>query len=248
MPIDATAGADWIPRATDREMGVLAARPIEPYRPVATVATLNRILDRSAFATYGPALEYLSCHLPEIMARKIPAANIQQAFVLDTVMRLAPSGRQPALLCVGSYEDTAAGAIAISGLGLDEVDPVINYDLSTFMTKPSCKRGSYDVVFATSVLEHIADDEGFLKHFEELLAPGGYGVLTCDFNDNYRSGDPLPVEDRRLYTERDLQERLMPLLRRCELVDTPSWQCDEPDFVYGGCRYTFASLVFRKLG
>ena len=81
---------------------------------------------------------------------------------------------------------------------------------------------------ATSVIEHIADDEEFLKQFELLLAPGGFGVLTCDFNDQCRPGDPLPVEDRRFYTRRDLQERLMPLIRKCQLVDQPRWSASSP--------------------
>ena len=40
----------------------------------------------------------------------------------------------------------------------------------------------------------------------------------------------------------------MPLLpSRCQLVDQPDWGCEQPDFEYGGCRYTFATLVFRKV-
>jgi SAM-dependent methyltransferase len=242
-----SASADWIPRTAEADTSA-AGEVIQPYQPVpaAALAGLNRILDRSAFVTYKPAIDFLFRHLPGIMARKMPAANIQQAFVLDTVMRLMPKDRRPALLCVGSFEDTAAGAISLSGHPVEEVDPVINYDLGTFMTKPSCKPGSYDVVFSTSVIEHVADDEEFIKQFEQLLAPGGYGVLTCDFNDQWRPGDPLPVEDRRFYTQRDLRERLMSLIPGCQLADQPNWRCDQPDFEYGGCRYTFATLVFRK--
>jgi SAM-dependent methyltransferase len=245
-----SASADWIPQTSEGSTNGAGA-PVAPYVPVAIIQGLNRILDRSAFATYQPAIDYLFRHMPEIMARKIAAANIQQAFVLDTVLRLLPqapaaSGR-PSLLCVGSYQDTAAGAIALGGLPVEEVDPVINYDLSTFLTKPSTRPGSYDVVFSTSVIEHIVDDEEFIKQFELLLAPGGFGVLTCDFNDQYRPGDRLPIEDRRFYTQRDLRERLLPLIPGCELVDQPNWDCPQPDFEYSGCRYAFASLVFQKL-
>jgi len=151
------------------------------------------------------------------------------------------------MLCVGSYEDTAAGALMISGYEIEEVDPVINYDLATFLTKPSCKRGHYDAVFATSVIEHVADDESFVKMFEELLAPDGIGVLTCDFNDQFRIGDPIPKEDRRLYTKRDLRDRLLSRISHCQLVDEPQWECDAPDFEYGGCKYTFATFVFQKV-
>ena len=44
------------------------------------------------------------------------------------------------------------------------------------------------------------------------------------------------------------RERLLPLVSRCELVDTPRGDCGEPDFSYEGCRYTFATLVFRRTG
>ncbi len=33
----------------------------------------------------------------------------------------------------------------------------------------------------------------------------------------------------------------------CELVDTPKWDCPNPDFNYlGKYQYTFATFVFRK--
>ena len=72
-------------------------------------------------------------------------------------------------------------------------------------------------------------------------------MITCDFNDSYRPGDPLPVEDRRFYTQRDLRERMLGVMPRCALVDDPHWNCEAPDFSYGGCQYTFASFVFRKV-
>jgi hypothetical protein len=243
----ATTG-DWIPTTgDDSHLRISQRGQVERYLPVPRVQGLNRILDQPAFAIYQPAVDYLFRHMPEVMARKIPQANIQQAFVLDTVMRLVAGIERPELLSVGSYEDTAALALMLSGRRVDEIDPVLNYDLSTYMTKPSCKRGSYHAVFATSVIEHVADDERFLREIEELLAPGGVGVITCDFNDSYKPGDPLPAEDRRFYTQRDLRERMLRVLSRCALVDEPHWDCQAPDFSYGGCQYTFASFVFRKV-
>jgi hypothetical protein len=241
------ATGDWIPKTGDDSHLQIASRePVQAYRPIARSAGFNRILDQGAFALYQPAVDYLFRHLPDVMARKIPEANIQQAFVLDTVMHFAAGIDRPALLSVGSYEDTAALAVMLGGIRVDEIDPVLNYDLTTYMSKPSCKRASYDVIFATSVIEHVADDEQFLRDIEALLAPGGVGVITCDFNDQYRPGDRLPVEDRRFYTQRDLRERMLGVMPRCTLVDEPRWDCEAPDFFYGGCRYTFASFVFRK--
>ena len=56
-----------------------------------------------------------------------------------------------------------------------------------------------------------------------------------------------PDVDARLYTQKDLRNRLLPLMRDCELVDTPQWDCPHPDFNYlGKYQYTFATFVVRK--
>ena len=165
---------------------------------------------------------------------------------LDTVQKFAAQYESPNILCIGSYDDTAAAALKVYGFPIEEVDPVLNYDLNTFMHKPSTIKCSYDVVFSTSVIEHVQDDELFIKEIYELLAPGGTAILTCDYNDQYKPGDPLPKEDFRLYTKKDFVERLLPLIKDGSLIDTPHWDCPNPDFVYANCRYTFSTLVFRK--
>jgi len=210
------------------------------------VTSFNRILDNDARQLYKPVIDALYDLLPGMMSRKIPEANIQQAFVLDTVQKNLPNHKSSKVLCVGSYDDTAAAALKKYGYQIDEVDPVLNYDLNTFMDKPSTIKCSYDVVFSTSVIEHVKDDELFIKQICELLAPGGTAILTCDYKDQYKPGDPLPPEDLRLYTQKDFKERLLPLIIDGSLVDTPHWECSDPDFVYANCRYTFATLVFRK--
>ena len=238
---------DWVPTSgTGSYQAPFTAVDAEPYQLIPMVGRLNRILDSSACALYSPAIDYMFRHMPEAMSRKIARANVQQAFVLDTVLRLASGMSRPKILSIGSYEDTAAMGVMLSGYEVEEVDPVLNYDLGTFLTKPSCVRSSYDVVFSTSVIEHIADDEQFVRDIDALLAPGGVGVLTCDFNDTYRPGDRVPLEDRRFYTQHDLRERLLSVMPGCTLLGEPDWTCDVPDFSYGGCRYTFASFVVRK--
>ncbi len=118
--------------------------------------------------------------------------------------------------------------------------------MNVFFHKPTTIRNSYDIIFSTSVIEHVRDDELFITQIAELLAPGGTAVLTCDYNDQYKPGDRIPQEDFILYTQRDFKERFMPLLKNCSLVDAPNWDCPNPDFLYAGCRYTFAGFVFRK--
>ncbi|MEG4912916.1 MULTISPECIES: methyltransferase domain-containing protein [unclassified Microcoleus] len=213
---------------------------------IPNVTSFNRILDDAARSQYAPRINQLFALVPEMMARKIPEANIQQAFILDTVDKFASQLVKPKILCVGSHEDSAAAALKQVGYQLEEIDPAINCDLNTYFHKPSTIKGSYDIIFSTSVIEHVQNDELFLMQIAELLAPGGSAVLTCDYNDQYKPGDRIPGVDFRLYTQKDFKQRLLPLLKNCVFPDVPQWDCPKPDFIYEGCRYTFATFVFQK--
>ena len=106
---------------------------------------------------------------------------------------------------------------------------------------------SYDIIFSTSVIEHDPDDESFIKSIEGLLALNGIAVITCDYKDGWKTNDPKPEVDARFYTKYDLEKRLLSYLPDCELIDTPQWDCPNPDFNYlGKYQYTFATFVFRK--
>ncbi|MEG4443640.1 class I SAM-dependent methyltransferase [Microcoleus sp. AT9_B5] len=213
---------------------------------IPNVTSLNRILDDAARSQYQPIINQLFALVPEMMVRKIPEANIQQAFILDTVQKIASKFAAPKILCIGSYEDSAAGALKKLGYSMEEIDPAINCDLNTYFHKPSTIKGSYDIIFSTSVIEHVQNDELFMVQIAELLAPGGTGILTCDYNDQYKPGDRIPAVDFRLYTQKDFRQRLLPLLKNCVFPDVPQWDCPNPDFIYEGCRYTFATFVFQK--
>jgi 2-polyprenyl-3-methyl-5-hydroxy-6-metoxy-1,4-benzoquinol methylase len=210
------------------------------------ISNFNRILDNSARQEYDKAIKVLFDLVPSIMSRKIPEANVQQAFVLDTVQKFAYSLSKARILCIGCFEDSAAEGLEKLGYRIEGIDPVLNYDLKSFFNRFPKKRNYYDIIFSTSVIEHVENDELFITQIASLLAPGGVAILTADFNDQYKSGDCIPQEDFRLYTQKDFKERLLPLLKNCSLVDKPQWACPNPDFVYAGCNYTFATLVFRK--
>ena len=207
----------------------------------------NRILDDRARLEYGDVLEEIERLAPDIVAKKIQRANIQQAFVFDTVRHFAQRLANPRMLCVGAFEDSASAAVKAVGFQVEEIDPVVNkMSLDDYVKLPTTKPGSFDIVFSTSVLEHVKDDALFMRQVAGLLAPGGVGVVTCDFKEGYQVGDPIIQGDYRFYTKADLSRRILGSLEGCELVDSPQWDCLDPDFELGGFAYTFATVVFRK--
>ena len=210
-------------------------------------SSLNRILDNNARKLYKPTIDKLTELVPKTMARKIPEANVQQAFIFDTVYRYLSQYQNPKLLCVGCYEDTASMSLIKMGYTIEEIDPMINYYLQEYFTKPTTIKNSYDIIFSTSVIEHDPDDELFIRCVTELLAPGGVAVITCDYKDGWKQGEPKPECNARFYTKNDLIYRLLPLCNNCYLVDKPQWDCPNPDFTYlGKYQYTFATFVIKK--
>jgi len=219
------------------------------YQPVILSKTdsFNRILDNSARTLYQPAVEKIFEIVPKTMSKKIPEANVQQAFVFDTVCRYLPQYANPKILCVGSYEDTASMSLIRMGKKVEEIDPMINYFLQEYMSKPTTQLNSYEIIFSTSVIEHDPDDESFVKCINDLLAPGGVAIITCDYKEDWKKGDPKPAVDERFYSKHDLQDRLISHMKDCTLVDLPKWECPNPDFYYlGKYNYTFATFVVKK--
>jgi len=235
--VNPSAKAEWA--VTNRKL---------TYTPVDnTIIKYNRILDNEARQLYKPTIDFFQTALPELIARKIPEANVQQAFVFDSAVNLLSKTQGAKILAVGAYEDTAAEALRLLGYDIYFVDPVINYDLGMFITRPDIEAASYDAVISTSVIEHVEDDVTFIKNIACLLKPNGIAILTCDFNDHYKKGDDIPEVDFRLYTQRDLKDRLMSAIPYCKLIDEADWDCPHPDFYLADrYNYTFATLTFSK--
>jgi hypothetical protein len=232
---------------TKRAIEAASRTPLAQAPQARGLKRFNRILDNQARAQYAPVIKQLHALVPEIMVSKIPAANVQQAFIFDAVRKFASDFPSPRILCVGSYDDSASASLKKLGYQIEEIDPEVNgLDLNKFFHLPSTTKASYDIIFSTSVLEHVEDDELFVAQIGELLAPGGIGLLTCDYNDLHKPEDPVIAGDYRFYTQRDLISRILPAIKNCSLVDVPQWECSNPDFMFLGYRYTFATLAFRK--
>lgn len=206
---------------------------------------MNKLLNKKEFANYQNALGLLQTHCAEMLSRKIPEANIQQAFTLQTTLDLIP--KEATLLSAGCWEDTATETLKKVGYNVIDVDPQINTDLKTYFDQHPEIHSTLDAVVSTSVIEHVERDEEFIDCICKLLKSGGYGIVTMDYNNGYLNGGVTkPNEDVRLYTEYDLRIRLNAVLEEndCELLEAD--YSGENDFTYAGHWYTFATFVFKK--
>ena len=94
-------------------------------------------------------------------------------------------------MCVGCYEDSAVASLEYFGYRIKGVDPALNYDLSTYIKKYPQNRGTFDIIFSTSVIEHVEDDERFVREIYDLLSPGGVAILPVPHtsNNEYRNNE-----------------------------------------------------------
>lgn len=205
--------------------------------------TLNRLLTDDDRKHYEDLINKMVELCPEMMARKIARANVQQAFMLETLGKELEAKPGSTILCVGSFEDTASECLKKFGVPVTDIDPITNNIYLHDFVRTSAM---YDIVFSTSVIEHVNDDNEFLRDMCSILASNGLGIITCDFNNNYECGDKLPYSDVRFYTKKDFT-RMKKILKdySCSLVDKPNWN-GNPDFTHDGCDYSFATFVFRK--
>lgn len=206
----------------------------------------NRLLRDADREHLSGVIRWMEKFLPDMMARKIPEANVQQAWISSKVYEAVSGNRNASLLCAGCHEDTAFFALIKDHYKPVGIDPLVNgMDLHKFLQNNN--GAQFDCVFATSVLEHVQDDEQFIQDMCTLLKPDGVGLLTCDFREGWKAGDPVPYSDFRLYTSADI-ERLGRVLHRngCYWTDKPDTR-GEPDFHYQGHNYSFMALAFKKL-
>lgn len=215
----------------------------------------NKILNDFEREKYKEVINELYLYCPDTIKNKVPQANVQQAFVLDAVRKF--SNTLSTILCVGAYEDTASETLRKLGYNITEIDPldsiwnptnygnILKSDLNSFYINSN--ENKYDVIFSTSVIEHVENDELFIEQICKLLNNGGYGVLTCDFNNDYKPGDRKPVVDYRLYTTDDFLSRFSNILNNnnCTILSPYDWS-GTPDFDNGQAVYSFATFVFKK--
>lgn len=202
----------------------------------------NRILNEQDRKQLQPLIEEMFKTCPEMMSRKIPEANIQQAYIIREVLKKYRPGDK--VLCVGVYEDTAYEYLKTKGIEIVGIDPQVNTDLRTFAKQTTEK---FHIIFSTSTIEHVANDAEFIQDICNLLEVGGYAFLTADFREDYKPGIPKPSVDYRLYTSADYK-RLSKVAgdRNCFFLDELIPDVT-PYFHYENADYSFSTMVFKKL-
>ena len=109
-----------------------------------------------------------ACHAAErhrLQALVVERLAARYDFAAMSMLHLAP---EPILQ--GRFRDEF-GSYTTADLVREDVD--LNFDL----TATPLETGSYDVVYASHVLEHIPDDRAAIAEIFRILAPGGFAVL-----------------------------------------------------------------------
>jgi hypothetical protein len=204
-----------------------------------------RLLRDSDRTALQPVIAEMHEKLPEMMARKISEANVQQAWTVEMVRRTGAHS----VLCVGCFEDTGFELLIQDEPKrfLTGIDSAYGTTLRQHREKNGRNGIQFQCVFATSVIEHVPDDSQFIRDLCDSLIPGGTCILTADFKEGWKKGQPLPATDQRFYTSADIA-RIEKILteKGCYFVDKPDTS-GAPDFHYQGHDYSFIGLIFKKL-
>ncbi len=231
---------------------------LEARRSVPGGRGYNKLLSPAPQAGYpkrvacGTAARGPNAGSQKAPARRARRVDVQQSFVIDAVERLAADFFEPRILGIGSPDDVCIEALRVKGYVLDLID-LQEGDLAPL------RKGAavHDIVFCTTTLNRMAEDEAFIREVADRLAPGGVAVLPLDIGhpdssagstgeEHPATGVACPTE-HRLYTPQDIFGRLLPLLPDCIMFDPPQWDSgDGRETGDQAARSIPASWVFRK--
>jgi hypothetical protein len=218
---------------------------------------LNRVLYCDDKQEFAEAFSLMQRHSFALMRRKPARSLIQSAAMLQHILEYGSSSED--ILAIGSFEDVVFETLtkmAWSVLGTDPVDPDgvgssviglgddVDGTLQSWVVKHPDTQ--FKLVFANSVIEHVAEDLEFFAALVNIVASDGVGLLTCDFKEGWVHGDRIPSHSFRFYTpERMNQLREIAEAANCSLIGESRWY-GTPDFEWEGAHYNFAGLAFRK--
>jgi hypothetical protein len=133
----------------------------------------NRVLTPADREALRPAVAELTRLCPDIMARKIPEAAFQNAFIFAQAKHTLRPGDQ--LVVVGGFEDPIGPALRRLGYDVDISDPHLDGRDGRAVWLDSVRSGRlYDGVICCSVLEHTADEARFVRQLYRCSARVGW--------------------------------------------------------------------------
>jgi hypothetical protein len=206
----------------------------------------NTVLDDAARREFAWFVDQVGYWSGEAFTRKIPEANVQQAWMYAAIHDLVHSKavpEKPRILSVGCYDDTCWIALKQQGWNILGIDPVYNSNLEDYWQNNPTE--SFDIVFSTSVIEHVPDDEEFIFQCNNLIKLGGVGLLTCDYKESATKGDCIPGANERFYSY-DAMIALAKAIAPSKLLDVDDWQGHPADFHHAGHSYAFATMGWSK--
>lgn len=206
----------------------------------------NSTLMEDSLEHFSSSINLQKKLVPNAFKRKNYKAMMNQGFIFESVSYLASKFKNPRILSIGSYFDTACMSLIKTGYQIQEIDPVINYDLNTFISRPVKPTEKFDIIFSTSVIEHVKDDEKFLNQVDSLLTNGGYYIMTCDFKSDWQDGMKKPKVNHRLYNRKDMEYRLISKMPNCEFINPPNFSMSNNYFLFENIKYQFATFVVKK--
>ena len=131
----------------------------------------------------------MSVYTTEIASDKLPSDNVIHQRLLSAYYK-AKEYIKGDLLELGCGEGRGVellAPLADSYLGLDKIKPVIeklsdkypDYQFLNEVFPPfPFEDNSFDTIVTFQVIEHVKDDEGFIKEMHRVLKPGGKALIT----------------------------------------------------------------------
>ena len=235
-------------------MTFISLRP----QPAALVAatpcndfTLNRVLHPMDDPQWPAAITVTGLDKAACWGRKFEGAKFQYAHIMKALMLEYPQGADRLnILLPGGYEDPLRETLTRLGANVLAVDPDVNrMNLRQYVAAHETTAKWYwqaDLVIAASVLEHVRDDAEFLRDIVFCLKPGGLALLTVDFKEGWKRGDPLVTTQERMYTRDSLMALTDTINREVAWLGERDWQSRGDYLPYEGLMFSFASIAFRK--